>query len=430
MRDIKELALYQLFHNNLLQLINIFDNCQIAVAVSGGADSMSLAILLQQFCIDHNLSLVALIVDHQLRDNSTQEAQEVSQTLNQCGIVNIVLTIPKGCIGDSQLQQNARRWRYELLKNYCYQHFIPYLCIAHHLDDQLETMLFRESKGSNIIGNSGMSAKVIQSQVTLLRPLLIFNKATLLTFINKAIECKYVNDPSNYNVKFARVKWRQYLATIDDTQQQQLTNRLVVNYQHRILLEQELLSCFKQSININALGLVTVLLEYFLRYKLEVQIIALKRLLQFVSPDSRSIKLKKVTLFLQQLANSSVQKFTLSQALLIKKADVLLIYKNPYYVKDMLITVDPYYLLWDQRFKIPKYYNIQLIQYQSKMLSSTECQQVKQIALQYGFVHAYLNSLCLIKYQNKVLPWSHSFYKELTYIGVPLLDSLFIEVKN
>jgi tRNA(Ile)-lysidine synthase TilS/MesJ len=113
-------------------------------------------------------------------------------------IENIILDRPKISL-DSKIQETARIDRYNLLLNKCFELQSSYLLIAHHLEDQIETMLLRESSGINLIGDSGMSAKIVLEKAILLRPLLNFIKNEILEFL---ISCKidWIEDPSNKNI--------------------------------------------------------------------------------------------------------------------------------------------------------------------------------------------------------------------------------------
>ena len=113
---------------------------KLAVAVSGGADSLCLALLTSQIA-----DITALIVDHGLRPESTTEANAVQQQLIQHGIEAEVLTWRAEEKPTSNIQAAAREARYKLMADWCAANDVQHILVAHHQDDQAETFLLRLS---------------------------------------------------------------------------------------------------------------------------------------------------------------------------------------------------------------------------------------------------------------------------------------------
>ena len=107
---------------NFLKLINqkfIFENNPtIAVAVSGGPDSMALLFLLNRWIKFKKGKLIALIVNHNLRKSSMKEALSISKLLSNKNIRSKILTINKQKIIKKSMEE-ARLFRYEKLINFC-----------------------------------------------------------------------------------------------------------------------------------------------------------------------------------------------------------------------------------------------------------------------------------------------------------------------
>ncbi len=179
----------------------------LAVAVSGGPDSLALTLLLAEWAHNRNGRVDALTVDHRLRAESTAEAEQVGRWLAPLpGVTHRILpwTGPKP---DSGIQAAARAARYWLLSAYCRDHAILHLCVAHHRDDQAETHRLRAGHGSGTLGLAGMSAVRPLDGVRLLRPLLSVAKPELLALL-AAREQSWISDPSNSNPAFERVRLR------------------------------------------------------------------------------------------------------------------------------------------------------------------------------------------------------------------------------
>ncbi len=179
----------------------------LAVAVSGGPDSLALTLLLAEWAHSRNGRVDALTVDHRLRAESTTEAEQVGRWLASLPGVTHRILAWSGPKPDSGIQAAAREARYRLLSAYCRDHAILHLCVAHHRDDQAETHRLRAGHGSGTIGLAGMSAVRPLDGVRLLRPLLGVGKAELLALL-AAREQPWISDPSNSNPAFERVRLR------------------------------------------------------------------------------------------------------------------------------------------------------------------------------------------------------------------------------
>ena len=182
----------------------------LAVAVSGGRDSMALALLAQDWVTARDGSLTGLIVDHGLRAASAGEARRTAGWLRQRGIPATILRW-QGEKPDSGLQAGARAARYDLLCAWCRQWGILHLLTAHQRDDQSETRAMRAARGGEGWGTAGMAAARIEQGVRLLRPLLRFPRGRLQAVLTKAGQA-WLDDPSNDDERFERVRVRHALA--------------------------------------------------------------------------------------------------------------------------------------------------------------------------------------------------------------------------
>ena len=178
---------------------------KIAVALSGGPDSMALAHMLS-----HQSSAVdihALIVDHGLRSESGAEARETfDRVKNWPNVIPHILTWG-GDKPDTKIMEEARRARYGLMRDFCREHGISTLYLAHHLDDQAETFLIRLAKGSGLDGLAAMSRAQDYDGLTLVRPLLDVPKSDLLAYCDTH-NIPFARDPSNEKTDYLRPRLR------------------------------------------------------------------------------------------------------------------------------------------------------------------------------------------------------------------------------
>jgi tRNA(Ile)-lysidine synthase len=183
----------------------------VAVALSGGSDSMALTKLLS-LCVEENEGLIihALTVDHNLRPESAKEAKQVGQWVkNWTGVQHKILTrmISKKS-KETKIIESARADRYTLLEEYCRKNKIDRLFTAHHQDDQAETFLFRLAKGSGLDGLAAMLPVSTQGNVQRVRPLLNLPKQELVEFC-QSYKIPFVCDPTNDKQDYARNRLRQ-----------------------------------------------------------------------------------------------------------------------------------------------------------------------------------------------------------------------------
>lgn len=192
---------------------------ELAVAVSGGADSMALVLLAGTWARAQGGRVTALTVDHGLRRESADEARQVARWLKATGIRHRVLRwmppkTPKDKGGKAarmaNLQAAARDARYDLLCGWCREHAVLHLLLAHHQDDQAETLLLRLARGSGLDGLAAMSPLTERANVRLLRPLLNSSKAQLVGYLEGRRQA-WIDDPSNRDPANARVRMRHLL---------------------------------------------------------------------------------------------------------------------------------------------------------------------------------------------------------------------------
>jgi tRNA(Ile)-lysidine synthase len=181
-------------------------NPALAVAVSGGADSMGLAVLARDWAGHLGGSVRALIVDHGLRAASPNEAQITVERLERLGIAGRILRLSDLKPG-SALAERARILRYQVLANACLDAGILHLLIGHHAADQVETVAMRVLRGSQTHGLAGIPALREIAGVRLIRPLLGVEPSALRhLLIGRAID--WIEDPSNQDLRALRPRLR------------------------------------------------------------------------------------------------------------------------------------------------------------------------------------------------------------------------------
>jgi tRNA(Ile)-lysidine synthase len=180
----------------------------VAVGVSGGADSVALAACLARWAAECGVGVHVLSVDHALRAEAADEVAHASGLAQDLGVRFQALKWQHDGVS-GRVQEAARAARYDLMAVYCREHDIEHLCLGHHMDDQAETVLFRLCKGSGLDGLGGMrSVQALDNGLTLVRPFLNVEKKALIEFC-AAQDLGFVDDPSNEDTHYARVRLRE-----------------------------------------------------------------------------------------------------------------------------------------------------------------------------------------------------------------------------
>jgi tRNA(Ile)-lysidine synthase len=186
----------------------------LGVAVSGGPDSMALLYLADAWARQRGRALQIYTVDHGLRPEAAVEATRVGQACAMAGRPHRILRWA-GAKPSSGIQAAARRARYELMAHACRDDGVVDLLLAHHLDDQAETLLHRIDRGTGPDGLAGMARVRKFDGVRLLRPLLDVPKARLLATCRSA-GVEWIDDPSNRDPRFARTELRDLAPALCD----------------------------------------------------------------------------------------------------------------------------------------------------------------------------------------------------------------------
>jgi len=188
---------------------------KIAVAVSGGVDSVALTMLLDEFCREKKIKLFAVTVDHKMRKGSSVEALELSKILAKKKIAHEILTISSIKVPQKNIEAELRELRYTLLHDFCEKNKIEHLFLGHHCGDIAENFLIRLFRGSGLDGLSTMAEVGDYKKIKLVRPLLNFEKDDLKEFLLKK-KIKWFEDESNDDEKFLRNKIRKFFEGFEE----------------------------------------------------------------------------------------------------------------------------------------------------------------------------------------------------------------------
>ncbi len=306
----------------------------VALAVSGGADSLSMMSLFARWRAAHPLSSDAgdgakdlvLSVDHGLRAEASDEVAFVLKTAKALGFDSVGLTL-EGIDPQRGLQAAARRGRYEAMSGEILRHGISDLLTAHTLDDQAETLLMRLSRGSGIEGLRGILPVRRLFGITLHRPLIGVRRAVLKDHLRTA-GLTAIEDPSNSDDDYERVRVRGALGKIDSAlslKQGQSLSVGLAESARRLTGVFEALSCqvddfFKAHVHFETTGLLSFDEGVFDGLPFSLQVMVLQRVVAcFGRPE---VSLAKVENAVSHLLALQQGRYALKGLLFEKGAGV------------------------------------------------------------------------------------------------------------
>lgn len=187
---------------------------RIAVAVSGGGDSMALLHLAYDVFHGTETVLEAVTVDHGLRSESADEARAVAAYCEGLGINHETLHWTNWN-GKGNVMAEARNARYQLIGDWAVSRHIGVVLLGHTQDDIAETFLMRLARKSGVDGLSAMAPQFERSGVFWARPLWQQNREGLRAYLRRH-EVPWFDDPTNEDARFDRIKMRQAISTLAD----------------------------------------------------------------------------------------------------------------------------------------------------------------------------------------------------------------------
>ena len=194
----------------------IANEAHVALAVSGGSDSMALLRLVHEWArFSPSPRLSILTVDHGLRLAAASEARQVAVWSAALGLAHQILTWdgPRPATG---IQARARKIRYDLMAEWCSANAASVLMTAHTRDDQAETVLMRLMRTASIDSIAGIPRHGQWNGTRLFRPLLDHGRESLRDFLRAGGQ-GWIDDPSNDDRQFERVRLRAVLPDLAAT---------------------------------------------------------------------------------------------------------------------------------------------------------------------------------------------------------------------
>lgn len=332
------------------------DGAHIAVAVSGGADSMALALLISAWAKPRNIRVTALTVDHRLRPEAADEARTVAQWMAARGMTHHTLVWEAGAAVrhlSRSAQDAARDGRYGLLTAWCRANACSALLLAHHADDQIETFFIRLARGSGLQGLASMDAQSTMRGVTVLRPLLDFGKADLVATCNAQGQA-WVDDPSNADAKYARSRFRQARALL--AAEGLTPERLLLTIRHlqraRAAIQQAVAVLAEAACTWAATGVATISAKRLFASPDEISLRVLSDVLRVAGGQIYGPRFERLERLHTKLKAGDLQAVTLHGCRITRSGDAITVLREAAAIVEDRALGPLLAVVWDGRFEI------------------------------------------------------------------------------
>ena len=330
---------------------NIFVGKNIAIGISGGADSLALAIIANKFKHKYNYKLIAFTVDHQLRKNSAKEAKHVKNIMNTLKIDHYKLEWAKEK-PKTKIQESARIARYNILSEACNKYKCNNILLAHHADDQVETFILRLQSNSGLDGLSCMQQKITIltscGPLNLIRPLLNTRKKTLIAICEKN-NVPWIEDPSNLDMKYSRSKIRKLL--VRSNMFDSFNKSIILFSKLKLGIDKIIYNNMKNSIKFNEIGVCEVSLSDFIKLPNLFQKKLLNALIRIIGGKKYPRKNNIINRVVENIINSVNKNITVGGVYIKINSDSIIMSRQlDNSIKLINLISDK--KLWDRRFII------------------------------------------------------------------------------
>ncbi|WP_379163975.1 tRNA lysidine(34) synthetase TilS [Paenibacillus sp. sgz5001063] len=275
-------------------------NDTIVVAVSGGPDSVALLHIMHEISLNRMpLTLICAHVNHGFRAESADEADSVRTMARELGIpfelaeFDIPSLVKASGLGP---EGAARKMRYQFLIDTAHRYGARSVALAHHADDQAETVLMRLLRGSGSSGLAGMRWKRTEKKVELIRPFLRINKTALVGLCRQE-GLSYAEDASNllteYRRNAVRLELIPKLEEYNPKVKQSLLQLSEIVQAEDEFMETATQKCFDELVVVDS-GKCTLKRASFVALASALQRRLIKLILNYLSAETSSLDFPKI----------------------------------------------------------------------------------------------------------------------------------------
>ncbi|PRY99478.1 tRNA(Ile)-lysidine synthase [Jezberella montanilacus] len=184
----------------------------VAVALSGGADSLALAAVATAVANTCDVTVKIFHIHHGLYAEADNWVQAVKKIADDLGVFLVIQHVQVDQNLGLGIEGAARDARYTAFAEMAKEHGVDAILLGHHQQDQAETVLLRLLRGTGVQGLAAMKPDHIRNGLRLLRPWLDIDRAVVLRLaqaLAAEVGWQAVQDPSNRDERYARGALRE-----------------------------------------------------------------------------------------------------------------------------------------------------------------------------------------------------------------------------
>ena len=323
------------------------------IAVSGGSDSMALFHMLTDWESSNKPEIIVASIDHGLRSESKSEVEFVKKACEMKKVEHFSLA-PTTHLSKmpGNLQDNARSARYKLLRNWAIAKNLQCILLGHTLDDQEENLLIRFFRGSGVDGLVSMEEMVPRNEILWIRPLLKFRKEDLRNYLRNK-NYSWVDDPSNHDDKYKRVKIRKILKQLKSNNL--ITPNFVKTADHMLraskLSREVAISNSKTLLSFNDVGQISFQVEKFSQLFEDSQYRILAGILSWFSGRFYKPRFSQLENMCNKIFNVNMKGSTLGGTVFKKKNGIVTVTRELGSIEENFLVKNKKFI-WDNRWLI------------------------------------------------------------------------------
>jgi len=250
------------------------------------------------------------------------------------------------------LQDNARSARYQLLRNWAILNNLQCILIGHTLDDQEENLLIRFLRGSGVDGLASMENMVVRNEILWIRPLLKYRKEELRNYLRNN-NYSWIDDPSNHDDKYQRVKIRKLLKQLKSNGL--IAPNFVKTADHMLrtskLSKEIAKSNSKTLLSFNVVGQITFEVEKFSKLFEDTQFRILSGIISWFSGKFYKTRFSQLENIHNKILNLKRMGATLGGTVFKKKNGVVTVMRELASIEENYLVKEEKFI-WDNRWLI------------------------------------------------------------------------------
>lgn len=327
----------------------------IGLAVSGGADSLALMVLVRRWLGTRSAGpkIVVYTMDHGLRAEAANECENVEKIACQYGF-EVRTLVWRGIKPTNGIQAAARHARYDLINQAMRESGVEVLLTGHHRDDQAETVLMRLAHSSGLNGLRCMDKITDIMGANVFRPFLTIPQVRLVNVVEEAgLEISV--DPSNKDEKYERVRWRNMMGPLAEMG---LTSSVLTKFSARMgranaALEEIAQNAYDSHVKNDQFGVGSIPHKIIVGLGEETGIRVLSRMIFAASGGRSKGELGQHEMIVEMIAKQPFRGVSVGGCMVQKYQGTIVVFRESFRVDDGIIQLLPAEkIVWDQRFNI------------------------------------------------------------------------------